>query len=238
MCQLLRFRVTPVEHVRRHDLPQHLGDASVHVPRLHPWHQVDLLPARLVPPQRCVVLQSIAAPVLVHRQPAQVRLGVARRPRLGDLLTRRQALPRVFGFQPEGPLGPQWIARRVLQQIHPHFDPVTALLHGQLVDAPPVQVRRLNVQPVQAVIAQRAGFCKEQGAAAQVRAQVVEVHVHGVRAPAEVDVVREVDFLLVPHLLRHLQLDEEVAPLTVKLTVLLLDSIQAGDELRYFSPRG
>ena len=64
------------------------------------------------------------------------------------------------------------------------------------------------------------------------------MHVHGVRAPAEVDVVREVDALLVAHLLSHLQLDEEVAPLRVQLAVGLLRAVQVLDEPRDVLARG
>ena len=48
---------------------------------------------------------------------------------------------------------------------------------------------------------------------------------HGVGSPAEVDVVREVDALLVLHLPRHLQLDEEIATLAVKLAVIALHAV-------------
>ena len=58
---------------------------------------------------------------------------------------------------------------------------------------------------------------------------MVEVHVHGVGSPAEVDVVREVDALLVLHLPRHLQLDEEIAPLAVKLAVIALHAVHGVD---------
>ena len=61
---------------------------------------------------------------------------------------------------------------------------------------------------------------------------------HGVRAPAEVDVVREVDPVLVAHLLRHLQLDQEIATLRVQFAVALFGPVQRVDEPGDVLPRG
>ena len=63
---------------------------------------------------------------------------------------------------------------------------------------------RLHEEPVQAVRAQRARLREAEQAAAEVVAHVVQVRVHGVRAPPEVQVVRVVHDRLIPELLRHL----------------------------------
>ena len=67
------------------------------------------------------------------------------------------------------------------------------------------RMTHLHVQPVQAPLAQRPPLRKLQDATADVRAEVVEVAMHRIRASAEVQVVREVQRRLIPELLRNLR---------------------------------
>jgi hypothetical protein len=122
--------------------------------------------------------------------------------------------------------------------VHAVLDPGSALVHRELVHASGVEVRGLDVQPIQAFLSEGPGVREHERAAAYIGAEVVEVHVHGVRPASEVDVVREVDPFLVAHLLRDLELDEKIAPLRVQLAVALLGAVQRVDKPGDVLPRG
>mmetsp|Transcript_14679 Transcript_14679/g.52827 ORF Transcript_14679/g.52827 Transcript_14679/m.52827 type:complete len:451 (+) Transcript_14679:1047-2399(+) len=162
----------------------------------------------------------------MHGESARVRRGVAAVHGGGDLDERREALPRVLRLEPERAVrvvGAQRIARGRLDAIQPRLHPLASLVQRELIHpAGGVEVRGLHVQPVQPVLAERARLLEEKRAAAHVAPDVIQVRVHRVRAPAEVDVVREKDLLLVAHLLRDFQLNQKVAPLRVQLSVLAL----------------
>ena len=63
----------------------------------------------------------------------------------------------------------------------------------------------LHVEPGEAVISERPSLAKLQETAAEVGAHVVQVRMHGVRAAAEVQIVREVYRRMVLEVVRHLQ---------------------------------
>ena len=141
----LRLRIFRVFCILRHDPLEDVGDARVDVTGSIAGHQVDLLAASLVTSERRVVLQAVAAAVLVDGESAHVRGRVAGGSSSFNLEATRQALPRVLGVEPETPVGAQRVPRRLLQQVNAVLDPLTPLVHGQFVHAPRVEVRGLYV---------------------------------------------------------------------------------------------
>ena len=65
----------------------------------------------------------------------------------------------------------------------------------------------LHKEPVKPLLAQGLCLCKAEQAAADIRPHVVQVGVHGIRPPPEVQVVGKVDCRLLLELLCHLQTD-------------------------------
>ena len=81
---------------------------------------------------------------------------------------------------------------------------------------------RLDAKPSDPTLPEWLGLGKHEQAAAAVCAQVVQVRVHGVGSPPEVHVVRKVEGVFKPVVLRHVQLELEVAAQRVQLAVALL----------------
>ena len=74
----------------------------------------------------------------------------------------------------------------------------------------------LNEEPVHAALAQGPGLREQQQAAADVGALGVQVGVHGVHPPPEVQGLREVDLGLIPQVPRRLDPERQVAGLRLQ----------------------
>ncbi|GIX61778.1 F-box/LRR-repeat protein 5 isoform X2 [Babesia caballi] len=183
------------------DLEEHL---LVHVLRPLGGRQVDSGAAVEVPAERRVVLEPVAAPVLVDGHVAQVAVRVARREgrrvvhRRGvELEGRLHARPERLRHVGEGG------ADQLLDDGGVALHPRHALGERHLVHA--VEVAEVHLEPEEPALAQRLLVRKLQQRAADVVAHVVEVRREGVHPAPEVDVLREVDARLQQKVLRHAQ---------------------------------
>jgi len=92
--------------VFRQQLLHHISDMCVHVRWSVCSTQIDLSRTAIVTPKGCIVLQTVAGPVLVHREGRLEQVCVRRFESGAKFDASREALPRVVGFlPPESSLG-------------------------------------------------------------------------------------------------------------------------------------
>ena len=150
--------------VLRDRLLNHVRDVRAHVRRAVCRSQVDPRTLR-VTAERRVVPQAVARSILAHRQRTHVLLQDGGRQGIWDLDAHRQTLPRVVCLGPPPPA-----LHRPLRAVVDFLEVVVHELHG-LVEAHlvvPVQVRKADLDPPQAALAERLRLVEQEGATAKV----------------------------------------------------------------------
>ena len=89
-----------LEDLARNNLVRHRRDSRIDVRRPVPNIEIDLVRALEISPERGVVLQSVASPVLMNRERALVLDRVGRTKGVGDLEAGRETLPGILGLEP------------------------------------------------------------------------------------------------------------------------------------------
>mmetsp|Transcript_60813 Transcript_60813/g.106854 ORF Transcript_60813/g.106854 Transcript_60813/m.106854 type:complete len:418 (-) Transcript_60813:977-2230(-) len=153
----------------------------------------------------------------MHCQRAHVFFGVATVDGLDNLRHRGERLERLLRRGPP-PLSAQWLRHRSANLVHVRIGPLHTVIQTDFVVTK--QIRHVDFQPPQPNRTQLLGLVEHHNAAAKVVSEVTQVRWDGVRASAEINIVRK-EHNFVFELLRNVELDGHIATNGMHFAVLL-----------------